>query len=240
MSQANAKFCSDAGSKQMVNLKIRYDELMNPVLAALRALGGSGTNDEINNRVAEDLKIPAEQLEVLHSLVLLFDLGDTIMDEVTEVKDAGGTTLAAELIPGMADALRGFRVVGHQLALVADARPDTPSNVLRQHGLLDLFEMLVVSEVVGPAAGVASIDKPDPRIFRAALDALGIGESDYSEVVMVGNNLERDIVGANRLGLISVFFHWNERRRTRPLTAEETPCYTVTSAQELVELAASL
>ena len=171
---------------------------------------------------------------------LLFDLGDTIMDEGTEIKDAGGTTLAAELIPGMADALRGFRTAGHRLALVADARPDTPSNVLRQHGLLDLFEVLAISEVVGAAAGVASIDKPDPRIFRAALDSLGIPECDYGRVVMVGNNLERDIVGANRLGLISVFFHWNERRRTQPLTADETPCYTVTSARELIELIVSL
>jgi FMN phosphatase YigB (HAD superfamily) len=176
-----------------------------------------------------------------HSIaVLLFDLGDTIMDEGTEIKDAGGTTLAAELIPGMADALRGFKVAGHRLALVADARPDTPLNVLRQHGLLDLFETLAISEVVGTAAGVASIDKPDPCIFRAALDALGIPESDYGRVIMVGNNLERDILGANRLGLISVFFHWNERRRTEPLTADETPCYTVTSIQELVELVARL
>jgi putative hydrolase of the HAD superfamily len=175
-----------------------------------------------------------------HLSALFFDLGDTIMDEGTEVKDAGGTTLAAELIPGMADALRGFRAAGYRLALVADARPATPPNVLRQHGLLDLFETLAISEVVGAAAGVKTIDKPDPRIFRAALDALGIAEWDYGRVAMVGNNLERDIVGANRLGLISVFFHWNERRRTRPLTAEETPPYTVTSAHELIELAASL
>jgi putative hydrolase of the HAD superfamily len=172
--------------------------------------------------------------------VLLFDLGDTIMDEGTEVKDAAGTTLAAELIPGMADVLRCFKAAGHRLALVADARPETPANVLRQHNLLDLFEFLAISEVVGAAAGVASIDKPDPRIFRAALDALGIRESDYGRVVMVGNNLERDIAGANRLGLISVFFHWNERRRTQPLTADEMPRYTVTSAKELVELVAQL
>jgi restriction system protein len=50
----------------MTSVKIKYDEMMNPVLAALRSLGGSGTNDEINNRVAESLRIPAEQLEVLH------------------------------------------------------------------------------------------------------------------------------------------------------------------------------
>jgi putative hydrolase of the HAD superfamily len=171
---------------------------------------------------------------------LLFDLGDTIMDEGTEVKDAEGTTLAAELIPGMADALAGFRAAGHRLALVADARPDTPPNVLRQHGLLDLFEVLAISEIVGATAGVASIDKPDPRIFRAALDALGIAPADYGRVVMVGNNLERDIAGANRLGLVSVFFHWNERRRTQPLTSDEKPRYTVTSAGELTELVARM
>jgi FMN phosphatase YigB (HAD superfamily) len=171
-----------------------------------------------------------------HIVALLFDLGDTIMDEGTEIKDAEGTTLAAELIPGMANTLRRFKAAGYRLALVADARSDTPSNVLRQHGLLDLFETLAISEVVGAAAGVASIDKPDPRIFRAALDALGIPEADYGRVIMFGNNLERDIAGANRLGLISVFFHWNERRRTQPLTADEMPRYTIGSAAEMVEL----
>lgn len=167
---------------------------------------------------------------------LLFDLGDTIMDESTEEKDETGTTLRAGLIPGMAAALRSFKAAGYRLALVADSRPHTPPNVLRQHGLLDLFETLAISEVIGPAAGVTSIEKPDPRIFRAALDALGIPERDYGRVVMVGNNLERDIAGANRLGLISVFFHWTERRRTTPLTAAETPRYTVSSAQELASL----
>jgi FMN phosphatase YigB (HAD superfamily) len=57
---------------------------------------------------------------------------------------------------------------------------------------------------------------------------------------MVGNNLERDIAGANRLGLISVFFHLNDRRRTHPLTPDEVPRYTVTSAAELRELIARL
>lgn len=40
---------------------------------------------------------------------IFFDLGDTIMDEQTEVKDANGTTLSAGLIQGMADALRWRR-----------------------------------------------------------------------------------------------------------------------------------
>lgn len=164
---------------------------------------------------------------------LLFDLGDTIMVEETEVKDPGGTTLRAELAPGMAEALRAFKAAGYRLALVADSRPGTPENVLRQHGLRELFDVLAISEVVGAS-------KPDPALFRAALDALAIHEADYSRVAMVGNNLERDIAGANRLGLISIFFHLNDRRRTRPAAPDEVPRFTVASAAELRDLIACL
>jgi putative hydrolase of the HAD superfamily len=166
-------------------------------------------------------------------IALLFDLGDTLMVEQSEVKNAEGTTLRADLVPGVAEALRRFKAQGHTLALVADARIDTPVNVLRQHGLYDLFDCLAISEVVGA-------EKPAAPIFRAALDALGIPQADYGRVAMVGNNLERDVAGANRLGLISVLFHWNDRRRTRPLADEEEPRYTVSSAQELVALVARL
>jgi len=51
----------------MTSVKLQYDDLMNPVIQALRSLGGSGTNEEINNKVAEVAKIPSEQLEVLHN-----------------------------------------------------------------------------------------------------------------------------------------------------------------------------
>ena len=160
---------------------------------------------------------------------LLFDLGDTLMIEESEVKDSEGTTLRADLIPGMAEALRRFKAQGYPLALVADSRPNTPINVLRQHDLYELFDTLAISEVVG-------VSKPAPLIFRAALEALHIPENDYGRVVMVGNHLERDVVGANRLGLISVFLHWNDRRSSQPLTDEQVPRYIVSSAQELVAL----
>jgi len=51
----------------MVNVKWKYDDLMNPVVQALKNLGGSGTIEEINNKVAEIENVPSEQLEVLHN-----------------------------------------------------------------------------------------------------------------------------------------------------------------------------
>ncbi|MFQ5400140.1 MAG: restriction endonuclease [Anaerolineae bacterium] len=43
-----------------------FDAMMNPVIEALRSLGGSGTIEEINNKTTEILGLSDEQLELLH------------------------------------------------------------------------------------------------------------------------------------------------------------------------------
>ena len=158
-------------------------------------------------------------------VALLFDLGDVIMQETTEVKDAELNTLHADLVDGMGNVLRTLKSRGYKLGLVADTRPRTAWNVLHQHNLYDLFDALAISEEVG-------CEKPDAPIFRAALDALKIAPQDYTRVAMVGNNLARDIRGANALGLISIYFHWNDRY---PQT-DDKPTHTARSARELLEL----
>lgn len=44
-----------------------FDTLYNPTLKALKALGGSGTIDEINAKVAEIANVSQEQLQILHN-----------------------------------------------------------------------------------------------------------------------------------------------------------------------------
>lgn len=44
----------------------KYDDLMNPVIRALRNLGGSGSIDEIYGEIVALLKIPDETLSILH------------------------------------------------------------------------------------------------------------------------------------------------------------------------------
>lgn len=43
-----------------------FDSMMNPLIQALKSLGGSGTIEEINYKVAEIANITDEQLEILH------------------------------------------------------------------------------------------------------------------------------------------------------------------------------
>jgi putative hydrolase of the HAD superfamily len=166
-------------------------------------------------------------------LAICFDFGDTLCDEATEVKDDTLTTLRAELIPGAAEVLRALKGRGYRLALVADGRPGTYANVLGQHGVLGLFDVLTVSEQVG-------CEKPNPRMFTAALRALDIAPADYGRTVMVGNHLERDVKGANQVGMISVWLDWAPRRSKVPAEPAEVPRYTIKAPLELLRVVEEL
>lgn len=67
--------------------------------------------------------------------------------------------------------------------------------VLEAEGLLELFGAVADSGVIGAL-------KPDPALFRHALDALGCRPS---AAIMVGDSLERDMRGAEALGMSHAF-----------------------------------
>lgn len=162
-------------------------------------------------------------------LTICFDFGDTLADEATEIKDETQTTLRAELIPGAREVLWELARRGYRLALVADGRPGTYFNVLTQHGLYELFDAFAISEEVG-------VEKPDEQIFVHALNRLGIAPGDFGRTIMVGNHLERDIKGANAVGMISVWLDWSPRRSKTPRDASEVPHYTIKLPGELIGL----
>lgn len=157
---------------------------------------------------------------------VLFDLGDTLMIEETEEKDETGTTLRAALFEGAADLIWRLRREGYLLGLVADTRPGTARHVLRQHDLEGAFDVCAISEELG-------CEKPDRRIFAYALHALGISASEAHRVAMVGNNLARDVRGANAAGLVSIWLQHNHRYPTTPADDLERPQFAVSSVAEL-------
>ena len=153
-------------------------------------------------------------------LAICFDFGDTLADEGSEIKDENGITLKAELIPGADTVLHELKSRGYSLCLVADGPWGTFHNVLGHYDLWDLFDARAVSEKDG-------VNKPDSRMFNRAMEQLGIKSKDYVRVIMVGNNLERDIKGANMLGMISVWLNWAPRRSKVPADKFEIPDYTI-------------
>ena len=163
---------------------------------------------------------------------ILLDCGDTLVDESTEQKNERGETQRAELIPGADRLVIELKRLGHPLALCADGPVATFNNVLTQHNLLDYFDAVAISETVG-------VTKPDAAMFKTALAGLNVPPPANSSAFMVGNNLERDIAGANALGLTTVFLAWSNRRRKTPESALETPDHTIQTPLDLLNILSS-
>ncbi len=166
-------------------------------------------------------------------LILFTDSGDTIVDESTQVLDENGIVTEASLIPGAGETLVRLHEEGYRIALVADGEWDSFRNVYRKNGLGKYFEAWVVSERVG-------VQKPAPAMFETAFRLMGLKDGDRKRVVMIGNNLKKDIAGANRMGLISVWLRWSPRYFHTVEEPDWQPDYTVDLPCELPDLLARL
>ncbi|WP_178024682.1 HAD family hydrolase [uncultured Paenibacillus sp.] len=167
------------------------------------------------------------------TLILFLDCGDTLIDEGTEIRDEHDVVLSAELIPGAGETVKALADRGYTLALVADGLAQSFKNILTQNGIYDLFDTLIYSETI-------KTSKPDRRMFKAAVGALDLTEADYGRIAMVGNNLSRDVKGANALGIASVFLAWTPRYPHAPADDSERPDYVIHEPLELLELAERL
>jgi putative hydrolase of the HAD superfamily len=79
-------------------------------------------------------------------------------------------------------------------------------SVCRETGLSPHLSAVVDSAVIGA-------EKPDPRIFAAALDALG---ASARESVFIGDSLARDMTGARGVGMPHVWLSPGEERACCP------------------------
>jgi putative hydrolase of the HAD superfamily len=93
-------------------------------------------------------------------------------------------------VPGV---LARLRAGGARLAVVSNWDVSL-HDVLERTGLRPLVDAVVISAELGVA-------KPDPAIFRAALDRLGAGPDG---ALHVGDSLEDDVAGARAAGLEAV------------------------------------
>lgn len=162
-------------------------------------------------------------------LIVCLDSGDTIIDEGTEIKDARGVVRSARCIPGAEETVRALHREGFALVMIADGYRESFERMYRQNGMEELFAARIYSEDVG-------VCKPDARMFEAAAEAMGLTRADFGRMIMVGNNLSRDVKGANRMGMISVHLAWTLRYPRIPQDPEEVPRHTIYGPAELLPL----
>jgi len=157
---------------------------------------------------------------------ICFDLGDTLLAEETTVYDNSGQAITARVIDGAFKVLEAIRKEGYRIGMIANGDSDNIRRIIGATGLQDYFNSIVISEEVG-------IEKPYQRIFEVALARLGVKPEN---AVMVGNKIDADILGANRAGMTSVWFKWNNRYSGTIDSSQEKPDFTINSLLELPRL----
>lgn len=167
-------------------------------------------------------------------LIVFIDSGDTLVNEGTEYRNEGSPIVqSCELIDGAKEMLLTLKERGYTIELVADGYTQSFDNSYGQHGLKNIFDARTISEEVGEK-------KPSQAMFETAMKLLHLTDEDKKRIIMVGNNLERDIVGANRFGIISVFIKCSPRYPMEPKNEEEVPDYIIRKPLELLDLVEKL
>lgn len=181
----------------------KYNHFHWPILEALAQLGGSATIDELNERVAQNLKLPEEVLAVPH--------GDGSMSEVeyrlawarTYLKKAGAIDNGARGVWSLtsdgrkftktdaADVSRkvrsaDFRIRNQHSSAESDLRP--PAEVTWKEELLSILKSIPP----------ASFERLCQRILR---------ESGFTKVEVTGKSGDGGIDGAGVLRMNLVSFH---------------------------------
>ena len=132
--------------------------------------------------------------------------------------------LYEELYPDTAKCLRSLEKK-HKLGIIANQIPGAEKR-LEDMGIRQFFDVIVASAEEGVA-------KPDPRIFRIALDRTGCAPE---QAVMIGDRIDNDIVPAKQLGMKTVWIkqgvgqYWNIQGDC------ETPEFEVNSLSELLSI----
>ena len=97
---------------------------------------------------------------------------------------------------------------GNRLYLLSNAQSCFTVPELKRVGLTDAFDGIFLSSDFG-------VRKPSPAFFRAALERAGVAPE---EALMVGNDPDADIRGADAVGMPSRYIHsWQSPPRGAPL-----------------------
>ena len=94
---------------------------------------------------------------------------------------------------------------------------------LTKSGLIDLFDGIFISEVVGA-------DKPDKEFFNYIFEQIGSYEKE--EIMMVGDSLTSDMQGGNNAGIICCWYNPKHEKNDTNLRID----YEIDDLQKVLEI----
>jgi HAD superfamily hydrolase (TIGR01509 family) len=161
---------------------------------------------EMRPQVAEHLGLSVEEFETrwygelahvretgpMGDVLARFDLSLESVERVTALRRAV-TRKGLVPVPGAVETIAELRERGLKTGLITVCSEDVVAlwEETDFHGLFD-------AEVFSAAVGLR---KPDPRIYRIALEKLGVGPG---EAMFVGDGANDELAGAERVGMTAV------------------------------------
>jgi putative hydrolase of the HAD superfamily len=180
---------------------------------------------EVNHalwRLYQANKIGQQELRSVRFVRTLTKLGvpedevpATISDQFTDILPQ-----KSAVFPYTHDVLDYLRDKGYVMHLITNGFQDMQHLKLASSRLTDYFVEVVTSEHSGCL-------KPDRRIFEHALERAG---TTAAESLMIGDNLECDVLGAYNAGIDQVYFNPDKRRHSAQIT------YEISCLSELKEI----
>lgn len=89
------------------------------------------------------------------------------------------------------------------IAIVTDLSAEIQHRKLHDLNLFNYVDVLITSEEAGE-------DKPNPSMFQCALRKMNLNAAD---VVMIGDNYQKDIIGANQCGIKALWLNRDQETR---------------------------
>jgi len=130
-----------------------------------------------------------------------------------------------EPYPHVIPTLIKLKQQGYKLAVVSDAPRMKAWLRLASMKITDFFDVVVTSD---DASGKL---KPDPLPYKIALKKLKLRPD---EVIFVGDNPNRDIKGAKRLGIVTVLAKYG--KWSKPTDTSLRPDYEIDDVSELLKI----
>ena len=159
------------------------------------------------------------RFEELYSRVLLrlgINPTEEVLDQIYELYKR---SYLFETVSGAEETLQSL-YGRYKLAVVSNATSQLPRFALKKSGLTKLFQVVVVSRDLG-------VRKPDPEIFRYALEKLKVKPE---EAIHVGDSIKHDVKGAKKAGIKVVWI------KTEGEEITEEPDHVIKGIAELPKI----
>lgn len=147
-------------------------------------------------------KVKKEELRVGRFLDTLKELQAESLEMATQLGEryVQVSPYQTNLLPHTQDTLKELKENNHVLHIITNGFKEVQFIKLRNSKIIHYFDDILCSDEVG-------VNKPDPLVFKSAMKRT---RAKADESIMIGDDFEADVLGAEKVGIKGVLFDPNE------------------------------